>query len=181
MTKSSEINTGLILREQPDKGQAVAVIAKLLSKIATLWQIPNWSAENSVILADWTYENYSYEPMEVIIEALKNPPVTDEKTWRLTPEVIAKWMTAQLEKESVKRETELQKFKDQFKEKLPDVDYESFKKRLEEGTALPDDKKKRGWKDDAEYQKFSQEQHRKWRQNLIGKVDQGTNASAEKT
>jgi len=165
---SSELNTALILREQPDKGQSISLIAKYLEKIAMLWQIPNWSIQNAVILAEWTYDNYQFEPLEVIINALKNPQVGEDKTYRLTPDVVKVWITQELERQAEKREKEHQRLKEDFKAELPNVDYESFKKRIEEGTALRPDhtKEKRPWKSDAEYQKFSMEQHAKWRKNL---------------
>lgn len=137
----------------------------LLEKVAMLWQIPNWTANNSVLLAEWVYETYNCEPLEVIIKCFQNPPTTDaegnpilekDRTWRLTPEVVTKWMAIQLGKESAKRERDLEKFKAGFKDKLPDVDYESFKKRLAEGTALKDNKPKH-WKDDPKYQEFKQQ------------------------
>lgn len=131
-------------------------IALMLEKIATLWQIPNWSMNNSVLLAGWIFENYPNEPLEVIINCLKNPPVTEDKIYRLTPDVITQWMVVFLEKEAVKRETENNKLKEGFKQPLTEINYESFKKRLAEGTALQDKKEKsnKDWVNDTEYQEF---------------------------
>lgn len=170
MTKSSGVSTALILKEQPDKSKAIGLIAKHLEKIAMLWQIPNWTPNNSVLLAEWVYENYSYEPLEVILKALTSPPVAEDKTYRLTPDVVKGWLTAELEREAIKREKEEEKAKEDFKAELPHVDYEAFKKRVEEGTALRPDhtKNKRPWQSDPDYQKFSMEQHARWRKNLSG-------------
>lgn len=87
---------------------------------------------------------------------MENPPIVEDKIYRLTPDVVTQWMANALEKEAAKRETELKKYKQQFTEKLPDVDYDSFRKRLAEGTALKDNKPKH-WKDDPDYQKFKNE------------------------
>jgi hypothetical protein len=163
--KSSGLSTGLILREQPDKVAAITHIALLIDRVAKLWQMQNWTQENSVMLAEWTFETYSCEPLEVITGCLKNPPVSAEKTWRLTPEVIAQWMTGTLEKEAIAREKEHQRLKDEFKTELPNVNYESFKKRLAEGTALSDDKRKtERWTQDEAYQKFKAERMLKMRE-----------------
>lgn len=146
----------LILNEQPDKGAAIELIANLLANIATLWQIPNWTANNSVLLAEWVFQTYKYEPLETIFKCLQNPRVGDDKIYRLTPDVVTKWMSDTLDEAAATREAELKKYKAQFAEKLPDIDYDSFKKRLAEGTALRSDKPKH-WKDDAGYLAFKNE------------------------
>lgn len=84
----------------------------------------------------------------------------DNKTWRLTPEVITNWMTGFLEKAAIEREQENQKMKEAFKHELPEIDYESYKKRINEGTALQDSKPKR-WTQDEGYQRFKAERFRK--------------------
>jgi len=160
LTISSGVNTALILNEQPDKAEAVQRISMLLDKIAKLWQIPNWTVENSVLLAGWTFETYRFEPLEVVLRCLNNPPARNEKTWRLTPEVIQEWMSVVLDEEAVKREREHNKTKALFKEALPDVDYESFKKRIDDGTAMPE--KPKHWSQDPKY-KESKEQYLKSR------------------
>jgi hypothetical protein len=156
LTTSSTASTALILREQPDKAGTIEVIANLLARVGTLWQIPNWTADNSVLLAEWIYGNYPCEPLDTIFKCLKNPPVTDDKIYRLTPDVITQWMAVYLEKDAIAREQENQRYKAQFTERLPDVDYNSFRKRIAEGTALREDKPKH-WKDDPDYQKFKQD------------------------
>lgn len=77
-----------------------------------LWQIPNWSPNNSVVLAEWIFDTYTYEPLEVIVECLKNPIVDEEKIYRLTPDVITKWMAVHLEKAVDRRERYHQKQKE---------------------------------------------------------------------
>lgn len=156
LTTSSPANTGLVLREQPAKVDTLRLITSLLDNIAVLWQIPNWSVTNSVMLAEWVYKTYSCEPLETIIRCLTSPPTGDEKVYRLTPDVVSKWMSAEIEKDAIEREKAHEAHKAQFTEKLPDVDYESFKRRLSEGKALKDNRPKH-WKDDPEYQKFKAE------------------------
>lgn len=163
LVKQSGLSMELVLRAQPDKAQAITHIALLIERIAMLWQMPNWSMQNSILLAEWTFENYECEPLEVISKCLKNPPAmvaADNKTWRLTPEVITNWMTGFLEKAAIEREQENQKMKEAFKHELPEIDYESYKKRINEGTALQDNKPKR-WTQDEGYQKFKAERFRK--------------------
>lgn len=158
MTKSSGVSTELVLRAQPDKGEAVGLIAKLLQKIAMLWQIPNFTPQNSVLLAEWIFDNYQCEPLEVIVQCLQNPPIEllEEKTWRLTPDVITIWMKPFLEKQAAELEKNNQELKQEFKDKLPEINYESFKKRLAEGKALNDNKPQH-WKDDPGYKAFKDE------------------------
>ena len=124
LQRSSEINTALILREQPDKAKSVFLISSLLEKIVTLWQIPNWSPSNSVLLAEWIFETYQYEPMEVIIKVLNSPPPAanrSDNTWRLTPDVVAQWMGEELLRQAIKRERENEELK-RSAALLPDAD-----------------------------------------------------------
>lgn len=168
MTKSSKVDTALVLRAQPDKGEVVAHIAKLLQRMAMLWQIPNFTAQNAVILAEWTFDNYSCEPLELITECLTNPPIEqmEEKTWRLTPDTITKWMWPFLEKQAMKLEKDNQANKETFKKELPEINYESFKKRIAEGTALQDTRKNNRWTQDPEYQKLKADRYREKMQQM---------------
>lgn len=138
-----------------------------------LWQIPNWTPTNSVVLAEWIYDTYTYEPIEVIVECLKNPIVDDDKVYRLTPDVITKWMAVHLENQAVKRERENQKQKEEErrlleKPMLPDTasddekqaEYvnfykEHFFKFREEFDAI--DKKPDHWSADEKYKQFKAE------------------------
>lgn len=156
LTKLSGTNTDLILREQPDKTQAISHIAHLIDRVAMLWLIPNWTIENSVALAEWTFETYQYDKFEIVCRCLKTPPITPEvKTWRLTPEIISGWMVVFLEKEVIEREKENQKLKESFKEELPEVDYEAFKKRVTNGI-LNDVKPSSGF-DNPKYKEYRQQ------------------------
>lgn len=146
----------VILKEQTDKTETLGLIARSLEKIAMLWQIPNWTPGNSVLLAEWIFDNYGYEPLELILNCLAKPPIDQDKIYRLTPDVITKWMSVALEEQAAKREKENLKLKMNFNDPLEQVDYESFKKRIEEGTALKDSKPKH-WADDEEYKRFKAE------------------------
>ena len=167
MTTSSNLVTGVVIRNQP-KDECIAHIAKLIHRLSKLYQMKDWTEENSVLLAEWTYENYKYEEIQIVTRVLNNPPQTDGKSWRLTPDTIREWMTIELEKVAERREqihnekknTQLpvtigmvkdkidklkklydesgdQKEKDMYKKQISElcigVDYESYKKRLEEG------------------------------------------------
>lgn len=150
----------VILKEQDSK-EVIKHLALLLNRLGKLYLIPGWNEENAVILAEWVYDNYKFEQLSVVTKCLNNPPHTEENNWRLTPDLIQKWMAIELEKVAQQREEENKKYKDQFKEPLPEINYDSFKKRIENGTALQDEKKK-GWQD-PEYLKFKEE---RMRQNL---------------
>lgn len=94
----------------------------------------DWSEENSVLLAEWTYENYKYEEVQIVTRVLNNPPQTDSKSWRLTPDTIREWMTIELDKVAEKREQRHNEKKMLTPETpIGGVNYESYKKRLEEG------------------------------------------------
>ena len=97
----------------------------LLQRLSKLYQIPNWTEENAVILTEWIHENYKFETLDTIIQVLTNPPNTGQKNWRLTPDTIQEWMAIQLEKEAEEREKEHEKKKLQAKEEIifPDVDF----------------------------------------------------------
>ena len=100
-----------ILRDQPSKPSLAAHISSLLLQIAKLYQVPNFDETNALMLAKDTIERFKFEPIEVVIKCLENPPSTGEKNWRLTPDTIAQWMTIVLEKESELLEREHQKTK----------------------------------------------------------------------
>lgn len=161
------LSKDVILKEQDHK-EVVKRIAYAVNRLGKLFQIPGWSEENAVILAEWIYDNYKYESLEAVEECLRNPPETfdedgkKENNWRLTPDRIQKWMAVQLEKEAIKREKENEKLKEDFKEELPVVDYEKFKMRLAKGEALkePTAAEKSGFTDEG-YRKFKEERLRK--------------------
>lgn len=129
-------------------------------RLQKLYQVPNFDTDNAVYLAEWIYENYQWDHLDTIMTVLKNPPTTQdergntESNWRLTPDRIQRWMTVILDKKAAEREAEHNKLKASSKEKLPDVDYESFRKRLEEGTALREVKSDAWLKGDDAYGKF---------------------------
>lgn len=112
----SELETALrsisvtkILKEQ-DEAAVITIIASQLKRLIRLYQIPN-VAGNEVELADWIYENYKYEEFALVYSVLKNPPATDDKNWRLTPDTIRTWMAQELENAAVQRENEHQRMK----------------------------------------------------------------------
>lgn len=157
MTLSKDV----ILKEQ-DRNEVIKRIAYAVNRLGKLFQVPNWSEENAVILAEWVFDNYKFESLESVEGVLKNPPIGSDNTWRLTPDTIQKWMSVQLEKEAIKREKENEKLKQDFKEELPVVDYEKFKMRLAKGEALkePTAAEKSGFTDEG-YRKFKEERLRK--------------------
>lgn len=152
-----KLSESVILREQ-DKNEVLIHIAGLLQRLGKLFQVPNWSEENAVILAEWVYDNYKFDSLKAVTECLKNPPI-EGKNWRLTPDTIQEWMSKTLEKVSIQLEKENTRYKEQMKEPLPNVDYESFKKRLEKGEALQDQKIPNGFTDDG-YLKYKAERAR---------------------
>lgn len=120
----------MVLAEQ-DRGQTIKLICFLLQRLSKLYQLPNWTDENALILAEWIFDNYKFDSLDDVITCLKNPPATGNKNWRLTPDTIQEWMTITLEKRADTRENEVKKLKESFKEPLPDIDYEAFKKKIE--------------------------------------------------
>lgn len=94
----------VVLKEQPDQEITLKEIAKMLQGVALLYQIPNWTPENSVILARWIMNNYPNETMNTVIGCLTNPPSTGEKNWRLTPDTIQEWFAIKLDEIAEKRE-----------------------------------------------------------------------------
>lgn len=122
--------------------------------------INNWTEENAVLLAEWTANEYRFEEMGMIEIILQNPPVKkdrhgdDEPNWKLNPDTIRRWMSDVMEQRAATRESEHQKLKSSFNDPLPVVDYESFKKRLEAGTALREIKSDPWLKGDDAYSKF---------------------------
>lgn len=149
VSKSTTLLLDVILREQKDKDSALGLVARLLDRISMLWQIPNWTAQNSVVLAEWIFDSYPCEPLEVIIECLKNPIPDENKIYRLTPDVIAKWMIVHLENQVDKRERDHQKQKE--------IERNILGHALLPETASDDEKQK-------EYVDFYQEHFFKFRQ-----------------
>jgi len=153
------LSKGVILKEQDSK-EVIKHLALLLNRLGKLYLIPGWSEENAVILAEWVFDNYKYEQLEVVTKCLNNPPQTPDNNWRLTPDLIQKWMKIELEKVAEERENENKKLKEDFKDPLPNIDYASYAKRIEEGKALNEDKPKH-WSQDEGYQKFRNERLQK--------------------
>jgi len=69
-------------------------------------------------------------------------------------------MQIELERLAEEREKENKKYKETFKEPIPDINYEAYKQRIANGEALKDEPKKHGF-DDPEYQKFKLERMKK--------------------
>lgn len=139
----------MVLAEQ-DKGQTIKLVCFLLQRLAKLYQLPNWTDENALILSEWIFDNYKFDSLDDVITCLKNPPSTGSKQWRLTPDTIQEWMAIILEKRSEKREIENEKLKETFKDQLPTVDYEAFKTKIE-NEGIPGEKKR---ETDSDYEKF---------------------------
>lgn len=165
-TGLTTLSKGVILKEQPDSKEVIKLIAYQLNRLGKLYLIPNFTEEHAVILSEWVYDNYKFDTLDTVIDCLKNPPETydehgnKENNWRLTPDRIQKWMAVKLETVAIQRESEHNKTKQIGVEPLPKVDYESFKKRLAEGTALKD-QRAAAWYEDPEYQKFKAERMKK--------------------
>jgi hypothetical protein len=139
----------LVLAEQ-DKSQTIKLISYLLQRLSKLYQLTNWTEDNAVFLAEWIYDNYKFDSLDDIITCLKNPPHTEHKQWRLTPDTIQEWMSIILTKRAEQREIENEKMKEGFRDKIEQIDYDAFKKKIEtEG--LPNDKKREV---DSEYENF---------------------------
>lgn len=158
------LSKDVILKEQDSK-EVIKHLALLLNRLGKLYLIPGWTEENAVILAEWVYDNYKFEQLSVVTKCLNNPPRTEENNWRLTPDLIQKWMAVELEKVSMRLEEENKLYKETFKEILPEINYDSFKKRIENGTALQDENKK-GF-NDPEYLKFKEERFKKSLDNKV--------------
>ena len=147
----------VILREQENKEATVAEIAKMLHRLAKLFQIPNWDGENAVLLAKWIIDKYQYEPLDVVLDCLINPPSTSDKNWRLTPDTIQAWFAIRLDEQAVKREKEYQKEKDRLKSLeavVPEKNWPDFDKLLK-GTWFEDAQK--GKDKELEYQKIKED------------------------
>jgi len=123
---TSSIEKSIILKEQRDKKELLKHLVYLLNRIAKLYQIPNFDNENSVLLASWIYETYQYDQFETIERALTNPKPLDDNAFRLTPDTVAKWLSIELEKGSIKLETEHKKLKAQTIEFTIPKDQEPF-------------------------------------------------------
>jgi len=103
---SSNLNTAIRLIEPKT---AIQAISDALLRIGILYQIPNFSEANALILAEWTADNYKHKTLELILDALKNPAIIYEdgnvtRSWRLTPETVAIW----IEKRATEQETKRQ-------------------------------------------------------------------------
>jgi len=143
------LKTEIILAEQ-DKGETITLIAYLLQRLSKLYQLSNWTDDNAVFLAEWIYDNYKFDSLDDIIACLRNPPHTENKQWRLTPDTIQEWMAIILDKRADRREAENKELKETFKEPLTNINYDAFKTKIEtEG--LPSEPKV---ETDQQYEKF---------------------------
>lgn len=133
-------------------------IAGLLLRVAKLYAIPDFREDSAVELADWIMEAYNCEPLELIANVLRNPPGTDKPNWRLTPDTIRQWMSDALEKQAEQLERQHEQMKKKSADELPQINYESFRKRLEAGEALQEPPKR---KFDEGFEKFKAERARK--------------------
>lgn len=133
----------------------------MLHRLSRLYQLGNWTEENAVFLAEWIYDNYKYDSLDDVIACLRNPPHTDNKQWRLTPDTIHEWMSIILTKRAEQREVENKKLKETFMDKLDDIDYEAFKIKIEK-EGLPNEKEKEY---DPDYENFRMKYLVNWQKN----------------
>lgn len=91
-----------VLREQPS-GEAIKAIADKLDILAKLYQVPNWDQLNAILLAEWIMDEYHSDMLKTVMDCL-NRPRTSGKTWRLTPDTIKEWMSAEQDKLADRRE-----------------------------------------------------------------------------
>lgn len=94
----------VVLRECKDQELILKYVCVLIDRLAKLYQIQQWTAENTVILAEWIVDTYSCEMLATIDKVLRRPPKSEENNWRLTPDTITRWMEQELERLAVERE-----------------------------------------------------------------------------
>ena len=93
----------LVLREQ-SKAEVVKHLAQLLLALAELYSLEKFGAQNAYLVAEWIYDEYKYEQLKLVTKVLKNPPPTDDKTWKLNPDTIREWMAIELDRLAERRE-----------------------------------------------------------------------------
>ena len=116
-------SAGVILREQPDFLGVASEIALSLRALAVRYSIA-LSEESSAYLAQWIMDTYPCETLETLQRIFKSPPQIFEKgelvtVWRITPDTITKWMTAELERQAAV--TEKQVHNSQFANQEVDI------------------------------------------------------------
>jgi len=102
----TKLSTSAILKEQPER-EILSHLFQLINRLVKLYQIQGWGKDSTGILAEWVLDNYKYESLELVTRVLTNPPKTQERNWRLTPDVIADWMAVEMERDIAKREKEV--------------------------------------------------------------------------
>jgi len=94
----------------------------MLSRVAKLYQVPNWDATNSFLLAEWVVEEYRHYDFELIKLALRNPPKLSAEAWRITPDTIRAWVdftNLKIEEERLRKESFKKQEIEQVKELEP--------------------------------------------------------------
>lgn len=182
VSKSTTLLPDVILREQSNKEETLGLIARSLEKISMLWQIPNWTPGNSVLLAEWIFDNYGFEPLELILNCLAKPPIDQDKIYRLTPDVVSKWMSQALERQADQLESQHRSLKEGEKNQIQaDINNEEdyikfykenfFKFRESYDPSIRDTPKH--WADDEKYKAFKAERmrHQELNKEKYGKQD----------
>lgn len=118
---TTSLKTDTVLRSQP-KSEVIKSLAFLVHRLASLYSVPDWSDMKSVDLAEWIYDNYTFELGGTIHNVLKNPPTLGKPVWRMTPDTIREWMTVELERVCDAREQEVRDWKRKEIENYPNPD-----------------------------------------------------------
>lgn len=92
-------------------------ISNDLLRLASLFSIKDFDGKKSAILSEWIIDNYKYDTLDCVLSVLKSPPPTEEKVWRLTPDVIREWMAIELDKRAEARERKWSQIKNKEAEK----------------------------------------------------------------
>lgn len=111
LQKSGEIRS--LMPSLPLKVQDEKLLTKelcdLLDRLVKLYQIKDFDEVNSLLLAEWLIEEYKYYDLDLVLTALRKPPVTRDQAWRLTPDTLTNWIDLtrfKRESDKAKKESE---------------------------------------------------------------------------
>lgn len=56
------------------------------------------------LLAEWIMDEYKHYDLDLVRQSLKNPPVSKDPSWRITPDTITGWIRAKEQEREDKRQ-----------------------------------------------------------------------------
>lgn len=109
----------MVLREQSQE-LLLDEVGQSLLRLGKLYQVPGFDDVAAFLLAEWVIDEFKHYDLDLVRQALKNPPVSKDPSWRITPDTITGWVRSkEQERETKKAKIESERRQSKKQEVIP--------------------------------------------------------------